>query len=190
MVQEIKVNVTGTWQLVTEVSAKVSGSIKDILEVQTRVGGIWRTVFLKELFALTGTSGNPNTATDFAIIPAHAQAGWIWNLDGTVDRESNGSIDIWQAGVEWTNFQPNPGDDIWLRATLDNGTPPNVGNSLDIWHKIGGSGSSNAGFKWDTDGGPDQFLNDSLKIELSTDSGGSTIVATGYYGISDVSREP
>lgn len=142
-----------------------------------------------EFITLSGTTGAPNEAGDSAIDPADARAGWYFRTDGTVDRFSNGVLTQFQAGSEWSNFQPTPGTDYWIRATLNNGTAPNIGSSLTTWHRLSGTGEADRDWQWEqtTIG---QFLTDSVKVEISTDSGGSTIVATGYYGISDVLVEP
>ena len=137
-----------------------------------------------EIITLSGTSGSPNIKVKASSSPTDARTGWKFLTDGTVDGGTGTSGVTYvqfQTGSQWSNFQPTPGKDYWLRATLDDGSVPNESSdALNSWLKLAGSGSANREFRWiETGLGA---YNGALKIEIAEDSGGSTIVATGYYG--------
>ena len=124
---------------------------------------------------LSGTSGSPNLDSDSFSGPfGAAVAGWVFGTDGTVTGINVGSFN---PGVEWTS-EGSPGD-YWIRATLDAGTNPTSG-TMGSWLKVSGSGSSSRTWQ-NTRSGSNGTTTSTLKIEISTDSGGSTIVGTGYY---------
>lgn len=134
------------------------------------------------VYTLSGTTGTPNIASDAQTSPTNAQAGWTFRTDGTVDEEEGAAnFTQFQDGVEWTDEQDTPTVDIWIRAQNDAGDNPTTGPSLNTWHVLQGSGEADRQWRWIeiTDG----FASTSgtLQIDISTDSGGSTIVATGYY---------
>ena len=132
------------------------------------------------VYKLSGTSGSPNSAVDVKTTPTDTTVSWIFNTDGTVDKKEAASTSQFQTGVEWDSDQPTPCVDNWLRATVDVGDTPSVG-TIGSWSKVAGAGSSIQTYTWaeTTNGAADQT--GTLKIEIATDSGGTNIVATGYY---------
>ena len=132
-------------------------------------------------WALSGTSLSPNNANTLKSSPTDAVASWIFNLDGTVDRTQTAGTSQFQTNVEWDTDQPTPGTDIWLKAITDSGDAPTSGDSLGVWHVLNGSGEANLTFTWTetTDGVAE--TTGTIRVDLATDSGGSNIVATGYY---------
>ena len=135
-------------------------------------GGVW---------TLSGTALSPNNATTIQTTPTDAVVSWIFNLDGTVDRTQTAGTTQFQTGVEWDTDQPSPATDIWLRATLDAGSNPTSGDALGSWHILNGSGEANRTFTWTETTDGVAVITGTLMVELATDSGGSNIVATGYY---------
>lgn len=137
---------------------------------------------------LSGSSGTPNTSVCIDADPNDTTAGWLFNTNGSVQRY-NGNPPVlvgFQVGVEWISASPLI--DYWIRFTTESGDAANGGDSLGIWHQVGGAGASNRSVLWEqtvigTRAG-------TAKVEIATDSGGSTIVATGYYsGSAEVEPE-
>lgn len=128
---------------------------------------------LEEAWVLVGTSGVPIMATDFQTAPNDAQAGWVFNTDGTLDKVGLG------AGfyANFSNKAPSPIADLWVRSSANAGSRPTSGSALDTWLQV--VGGLLRAFYWDEGFGS---YTGSEKFELATDSGGVTIVATGYYG--------
>lgn len=139
------------------------------------------------VYTLSGTTGSPNVASHATTSPADAEAGWIFNIDGTVDRDDNGSVAQWQDGVEWTDEQDTPTVDMWIRATNDAGDNPSSGPALATWHKLQGTSEAVRTWLWEETTNGFASTAGTIKVEISTDSGGVTIVATGYYrGVASV----
>ena len=126
-----------------------------------------------EVITLSGSSGSPRLAAHIVTDPGAASAGWRFNSDGTVDR-NQGGYSQFEAGVEWANTAPNASTDYWIRATLDSGSNPSSG-TMNTWLQL----SSNRTWEWAR--GSVGVLTGVLQIEIASDSGGSNIVATGYY---------
>jgi hypothetical protein len=81
--------------------------------------------------------------------------------------------------TQWNGSQPTPTTDYWVRVMDFSGDGYNAGSADGSWQKISGSGSSNITFTWVYTAAD---LNGFAKVEIALDSGGTTIVATGYYG--------
>jgi len=131
-----------------------------------------------EVITLSGTTGSPNTSTDFAISTNNASVYWAFNADGTVDRIKTQGTDIFEifGPNQWCNT--DPALNYWIRFTHNAGDAANLGNSSGTWFAM--SGANGQGWQETTNGFATH--SGSSKVEISTDSGGSTIVATGYYG--------
>lgn len=135
-----------------------------------------------ETGTLSGTSGSPNTSSDFETSPVDALAGWRLMTDGTIDRVVN---DVWsqfQDGTEYTDGQDSPACDWYVKATVDSGDAPSTG-TLNTWLKVAGGSSFNRTWTWieDSDPGTQASTSGTLKIEISNDASGSPVEATGYY---------
>lgn len=126
----------------------------------------------------TGSSGSPNVATSIKTTPTNATAYWAWNTDGTVDHRTTTGISQFRAGIEWHG---SPSADVWIRFTSNSGVVPS-GVAMNTWLKVYGTSSANRTATWTYTSDTPGNTTGSVKVELSTDSGGSTIVATGYYG--------
>lgn len=131
---------------------------------------------------LSGTVGTPNLSLCVNADPSDTTAGWIFYSNGTVQRY-NGNPPVlvgFQSGIEW--IDDTPLIDYWIRFDATLGTDPaNGGDSSTglIWLKLTGTGSADRSFLWEQTvvGTRSGYC----KVEIATDSGGSNIVATGYY---------
>lgn len=135
-----------------------------------------------ETVSLSGTSGSPNLSQDKENTPTNALAGWRFNTDGNVERVVS---DVWQTfrgSTEWINY--GPVGDYWLQATLNAGDAPNFSSAaLNTWHVIHGTGQGQRTFQWLEDSDPGSFASTdgTLLIEISNDSSGTPVLASGYY---------
>ncbi|MEE8599348.1 MAG: hypothetical protein V3S69_07595 [Dehalococcoidales bacterium] len=139
-----------------------------------------RAILVPELVTLAGTSGSPIQATDSIPSPTNAQAGWRFNVDGTLERfrlNDGPPYDFRNQGVEWNN--KDPGIDYWIRALNDAGDNPTSGPALNTWLALAGAGEAAREWLWLETG--TSTTAGTLQIDIATDSGGSTIVATGFY---------
>lgn len=145
----------------------------------------FQTFEISEVITLSGTTGDPNQAIDFETSPTNAQAWWDFKTDGRIWKEGL-SAGFFQSGTEWnSNYPDAPGRDYWIRATANADSAPNLGQTLNTWHVLYGTGQSDRRWGWE-EAAIGSYLG-SIKVEIATDSGGSNIVATGYYeGRADV----
>lgn len=130
----------------------------------------------EEAAQLSGSLGSPNWIVKG---PLSAGGGGQWTFvnNGTLFKDG----DLFQAGTQWNVNQPTPEKDYWLRATQASGDAPTTG-TLGSWQKIAGEGSAaSLVYRWTVTPGTDDLLG-IIKVELSTNSAGTNIVATGYYG--------
>lgn len=137
-----------------------------------------KKLFEGEIITLSGSTGSPNTANDFAISTNDAEVRWFFNSDGTIDRLKLQGSDVFEifGPEQWCNQDPVL--DYWLRFTHNAGDAANVGNSSGSWLAM--TGNLSQGWQETTNGFATH--SGSSKVEIATDSGGSNIVATGYYG--------
>ena len=124
---------------------------------------------------LSGTSGSPNVSSVSVTDPSDATAGWRFKSDGSVQRRiGTGGFSPWMPSVEW--FNSEPGSTYYLRATANAGDAPTLG-TLNTWISL----ATDPQYDWEHTT-PAGTKDGSVKIEIATDSGGTNIVATGYYG--------
>jgi hypothetical protein len=139
--------------------------------------GFWHPV--TEVVTLSGTSGAPNLSTDVETVPTNALAGWRFRANGTVERIVS---DVWtqfQDGVEWVDTQDTPTGPFWIKATVDSGDAPNVGNSVDLWFSL----AALVTWAWEENSDP---LNEAttegvIQVDISDESDGTPILDTGFY---------
>ena len=131
-----------------------------------------------EVITLSGTSGTPNLSADAQAFPTDASAGWQFRSNGSVYYYNGVGFSLWMSGVEWSSFYPSPGT-YYIRATTDSGSAPNstvnTSDAVGSWLAL----SSNRSWYWN-EAGVGTYAG-VCKIEIATDSGGTNIVATGYY---------
>lgn len=132
------------------------------------------------VITLYGTTGTPIQANDFDIDPASLSAGWEFRSDGNMRREQSGGyaaydptpLDAWASRNPITGI----GNRYWIRATNNSGTDPDTGPALSTWHAL----STTREWTWTRSS--IGTTSGSIKVEIASDSGGTNIVATGYYG--------
>ena len=149
-----------------------------IVHASSTVANAARLPPVIETVTLSGSTGTPNTSTDFAISTNNAEVRWYFNSDGTIDRlklQLPDSFDLFP-GVQWCN--QTPVGSYWLRFTHNAGDVNNVGNTSGSWLIM--TTALSQGWNESTNGFAETA--GSSKVEIATDSGGSNIVATGYYG--------
>ena len=131
-------------------------------------------------YSLSGTSGTPNIASDTETSPTDCTVYWEFQSNGTVWKLEDTGSQL-NDGVEFTDEQDSPTENLWIRATLDAGDAPTAGPALTTWHQVTGAGGTSRRWTWTetTDGFATTI--GTLQIDIATDSGGSNIVATGYY---------
>ncbi len=136
--------------------------------------GFWTSTTVT--YTLSGTSGSPNVTSDTQVFPDDAVAGWIFHADGRVQQFPG---TFFNQGTEWTNEYPSSPNNTWIRATLESGSDAVDGNSAstNTWLSLGGG--SNRRWTWETTGLGTTA--GTVYIEISTDSSGSPVVASGYY---------
>lgn len=125
-----------------------------------------------DVITLSGTTGTPTYGVAIAIAPDDADMYWSVHSNGKLGKHGF-TGEIYLGGGEWCQNNPPIGS-YWVRATVYAGTTPTSG-TIGSWLAL----TSTRTWSWlrsavGTTSG-------TLKIEIATDSGGSTIVATGYY---------
>jgi hypothetical protein len=141
------------------------------------------------LLGFVSAGGNRYNVTggtyDFAA-PSDATVKIRINTDGTIDEaEGTGSPSFSQinAGTDWVI--PNSissSVDHWVRVTRTSGDATDftmVPGSLGVWEKLGVSGGAAQIFGYTVTTA--NYREGTYLVEISTDSGGSTVVASGSY---------
>lgn len=127
-----------------------------------------------EIITLSGSSGTPNQANATVVAPGTVTAGWRVLANGQIQR-TTGISNIYSAfniGTEWSN--KNPPGTYYIRATLDSGTTPDSG-TLNTWIEI------DTTITWSWTRSAVGVTTGILELEIATDSGGTNIVASGFY---------
>lgn len=164
------VNVSGTWKDINEAFVNVSGTNKRIISGWVNVSGTWKQFFAAEAVSLSGTPVSPNLSV-LTGASAGTTATWVWASTGKV---SKNGVDF---GDEWVDTKP-PALDYWIRFTHLSGTAATSGDTYNTWHQLAG-GTHTLSLSWTYTTGN---ISGVAKVEIATDSAGSNIVATGYYG--------
>lgn len=134
---------------------------------------------------LSGTLGSPNTYYTFSQYPGGSAKVYLRaNTNGKLEvAESNvlGTLGSYnQIGAEWISPLSTYAGSYWIRATKISGDNLSSG-TLGSWLALTSSQEWQlTAYKSQALGGID-FKEIILKLEVSTNSGGTAIVATGYY---------
>ena len=132
-------------------------------------------------YTLSGSTGTPNDVTNTESSPTNSSAWWEFRTNGTVWSKGDSGTVQFQDSIEWTDEQDTPTVDIWIRSTANAGAAHTTGPTNGIWNVLQGSGEANQRWTWTETTDGEATTQGSVKIEIATDSGGSNIVATGYY---------
>ena len=154
--------------------------------------------------SLSGTSESPNTIysidnTD-GVIAGYAVCSWIFGAadavsgggyfteQGSITRFDSdfgaGAYSYYQQDTTWLSDKEYTGI-YWIRATLDSGDAPDVGQALNTWHSLAPGTTPAPDWQWQAEGKFSAQSAGTLMIEIARDDGtglapGITI-ATGYY---------
>jgi hypothetical protein len=134
------------------------------------------------IYQLTGTVGVPIISSVSKISPTNALAGWYFeSATRDIDREQFAGRSYY---ADWASAVP---PDLWIRATNVAGDNPTGGSGLGTWLPLVGAGSAERFWTWLETTNGFATTSGTVMVELSTDSGGVTIVSTGYYrGVASV----
>jgi hypothetical protein len=131
-------------------------------------------------YSLSGTSVSPNQVSDTQTSPTDSDVYWEFNTSGQVWKHDTTGTQL-NDGVEFTDEQDSPTVDLWIRATLDGGDAPTSGPALTSWWQVTGGSGSTRRWTWTETGDGFFTTAGTIQVDIATDSGGSNIVATGYY---------
>lgn len=122
---------------------------------------------------LTGTSESPNMST-YTNPGESVTVAWKFTPAGSSTYIDDGS----ELPLDGVWCDPSPINDYWIRGTYESGDAVTGGNSLGVWYKVSGAGSDDVEYQWSSA----SAYSGVIKIEISSDSSGSVVLATGYYG--------
>jgi hypothetical protein len=148
----------------------VGGTWKSITGMWIGEGGAWKRFFPVEKVTLSGTSGSPNVIAK----PAGGLVTITWEFTTSGGVLGDGAP--FNSGTEWIDVAPQL--EYWIRAQTNSGSPPSSG-TVNSWLKLAGSGSATRSWTWSAN---NVTLAGSIQVDIATDSAGTNIVATGYYG--------
>ena len=136
--------------------------------------------------SLEGTNALPETNTRLVTTGVGSiLVGWSFDPGGSGGAvkeydSDNSPTESTSGHAAWVNVNP-AADDYWFRFSLI--TQPSGGNSagaaLNTWH----ADTSTRSVFWQDGRAGNSYADETVKwkVEIATDSGGSNIVATGYY---------
>lgn len=158
---------------VTSGSAAFTGQSVDLIDTSV------------DIVSLSGTLGSPNVYFSLCQYPRGSTKRYLRaNTNGKLEEAGTlitGSLSAYnQIGSEWVSPLTTYSGSYWIRATKISGDNLTSG-TLNSWLDLTSSHEWElTAFKSQALGGID-YKEILLKLEIATDSGGSTIVATGYY---------
>ena len=130
-----------------------------------------------ETVELSGTSGAPNDVIAESVNPNPCTGYWKFKSTGVVMYFDDVVEVQHQVGVEWCNVTPST--TYYIRATEISGqTDALNSDALNTWHSLASDRQWASSIESPTTAGSALW-----KIEIATDSGGSNIIATGYYRV-------
>lgn len=138
-----------------------------------------------DVVSLTGTAGSPINIGGFAKYPGGSAKAYLRaNTNGKLEKAtttigSGGVLGAYtQIGVDWVSPLTTYTGSYWIRATKVSGDNL-VSGTLGSWLAL----TTTREWKQEALGSTytGDYAETLLKLEISTDSGGSVIVDTGYY---------
>lgn len=133
-------------------------------------------------YSLQGTSGTPVISSRVTTSPTDCLTGWYFETNSNVDKINGSGSRTFDH--DWVDGVP---PDIWIHADNHLGDDPNQGDSLNTWLQLTGAGGAERSWRWNETTNGFATLSGTIRVRLSTDSSGTTIVDTGYYrGVSSV----
>lgn len=140
-----------------------------------------------ETVSLEGTVLSPEMSGAFPLSDGSILMGWTIKSDGTVAdyNDDRFPTDVTTGHADWNSNAPSPTGTYYVRASIHSQSDPgsqsfaSSPSALNTWLALT---SSRSFLFTDNRAAASYGLSDVvLKIEIATDSGGSNIVATGYY---------
>lgn len=144
---------------------------------------------------LHGTSGSPILSTDTD--GTSAVALWTWygdnasqsgiSYEGRMADKQGDTTDNYDVGNGWTSEQDTVTNDYWIRFTAQSGDTSEMQftgvSGYDVWHAITNSGDTGTTCTLTLiAAGKGSFTYDAtVKVEIAGGSGGTPLLATGYY---------
>ena len=131
-----------------------------------------------ETVTLSGTPSSYNSVFGVTQNGVDSLAGWRFKSDGTVFKTnvSGSSYNIqFNAGTEWCNVTPS--QTYYLRCTVQAGSLDGGSQPANTWLAL----TTDRTFQVLDDIADGTDITVQIKIEIASDSGGSNILATGYY---------
>lgn len=182
---DVHVKVGSAWKALAKPGGayiKKSGAWKQVNNIYIKKSGAWKLAWGNQTINLSGTDVSPNTNVSLNDTPATVYSGWKFYTDGDMARRN-------PTGANWMAWNPTPnewadpesagtGNNYWIRFTHNGGTAPNTGDSTGTWHAL--SSDREFGYTRSALG----TTTGEVKVEIASDSSGTTIVATGYYDYS------
>ena len=178
---DLHVKVSSAWKALKKPGGayiKTSGAWKQVDKIYVKVSGAWKMAWQNAVVTLSGSSANGIS---------NLGSGFRWNSDGTVDRTISGGSPWTQnnASTDWIIPNDAASGDYSIRFT------ENTSNGF--WQYLSG-GALVDGTTWHSlsttrtiYGNSTSGLNEGtceLQVAIS-DDGGSTILDTGQYNMSD-----
>jgi len=195
---DMHIKVGGAWKAIDAASVKVSGAWKDVQNIYCKVGGAWKTVWEAVTYTLLGSSGAPQSRTSSQLDPDDASLVWQITgvssgaaVKGKIQYDDYATGDPVSLNTQHEFITPTTGWGVlYFRLTYDTGSDTVLSSSHAIdgttWHAL--TEDTNNIFWTTEETGLVPTTTTRIKVEMSTDSGGSPIVATGYYeAVCDVS---
>ena len=143
-----------------------------------------------ESVSLEGTTSTAHSTGHLPLSDGSIDMGWRFNSDGTIDDWDEDATPQFSGGrntvthLDWCNVLPPTGT-YYIRATEyasstgGNHSWTNSTHNLNTWYQL----NVNRLWNFEDNSVTASYVGRSvtLKIDIATDSGGSNIVATGYY---------
>jgi hypothetical protein len=160
----------GGWNEIVSGWVKVAGTWQQVQSAWVKVAGTWLEVFTNKSVSLPGDT---SVWHNFSGVDNPTYAGMQFTAASRYNSyDSDGSVT--DRGAYATGY--NPTTELWIRCTHNSGTAPS-GSTLGTWLQI----STTRGWYISDSNGSASAVNSNWTIDIATDSGGSTIVATQTY---------
>ena len=153
-------------------SVNVAGVWKSVEAIHVNIGGVWKLAFAAatlENFA----AGTP--WTDEGAATTTYGVNIIFQTDGGLDVTRTINAD----SLDVDTYSPDPSG-LWVRCTHNAGNDMTAGATRATWHALSSARTFTMSY---TSGGGNDQITGNFTFELSTDSGGASVVATATIDV-------